>query len=167
MTARLLFVGLALSFAGRADAGFVAARLARAEAEAARLRGTWVATAGERDGTPLTKAELAAVRLTFRGPQDGLFYTFTDLRPLIPDPTAASAHFFVQPWLAPQGFEIWRQYGVRTSVYPGLYERTGDTLRLCVDLRFSPDGPPMRVRPAAFAAPAGSGLTLLMLKREK
>ncbi|HEX4608496.1 MAG TPA: hypothetical protein VH092_09845 [Urbifossiella sp.] len=166
MTARLILVGLAAAVATPAPA-LVAVRRARAEAEHRRLSGTWVATAGVHDGTTLTRAELARIRLTLRSPQDGPFYTFTDFRCLIDDPSAVATDFSLQPWTAPQSFEAVRQFGGRASRYPGIYERGGDTLRLCVDLRFSPDGPPMRVRPTAFAAPAGSGLTLLMLTRAK
>lgn len=142
-------------------------RAAWADATAADLRGTWVATAGVRDGQAIPKDELARIRITLRSPRDGFLHHFTDLTPLIDDPTARTAAVSFQPWVAPGGFTFSRQYGARVSMYPGIYEHAGDTLRLCVDLRFSPDGPPTRVRPTALAAPAGTGLTLLTLVRQK
>lgn len=142
-------------------------RAAWADVAAHDLRGTWVATAGVRDGKAIPKDELARTHITLRSPRDGFLSQLTDLTPLIDDPTARTAAVTFQPWAAPGGFTISRQSGARVSLYPGISEHAGDTLRLCVDLRFSPDGPPRRVRPTAFAAPAGSGLTLLTLVREK
>jgi uncharacterized protein (TIGR03067 family) len=142
-------------------------REAQADAEARRFRGKWVATAGVRDGKELPPGELAGITLTFHGPQDGRFYSLTDFRPLIPDTSARAVGLVLRPWESPKQFLIDRNAGGRSSPHPGIYDLKGDTLRLCADFRLNPDGPARRALPKEFAAPAGSGLTLLTFERAK
>ena len=166
MTAPAVVAGAVIALAAGTPA-FEPPRFAAARAEQRALCGTWVATAGVRDGTAIPKDDLARVRLTFGvRPNDPTALT-ADLRGVFPDPAARTASVVVLAWRTPARFQVCRYYSGCGLCVEGLYERDGDTLRLCVNPRLDPASLTAVRSPTAFAAPAGSGLTLLTLKREK
>ncbi|VTS02028.1 Uncharacterized protein OS=Pedosphaera parvula (strain Ellin514) GN=Cflav_PD2062 PE=4 SV=1 [Gemmata massiliana] len=151
----------------------VKAAAAKAEAariEAEKIEGIWTATAGTRDGQALTKDELAKLSLALVGPKAKQFIgNTTSLAAYLPEGSvnAANVNWSVTPGTSPREIDFARNYGARTSYYPGIYELKADELTLCVDFTPSPNGPPMRKRPTKFEAPKGSPYTLLTFKRTK
>jgi len=140
------------------------------EDEANRLKGTWAAVEGVRNGKALSKEELARVKISFTGPENKPLLCFrVDLSSVLPSetPNANCVSYVLRPDKSPREIDMTRQHGTRPSNYPGIYELKGDTLKVCANLEPSPDGPPRRTRPTKFAAPAGSDLTLITLKKMK
>ena len=148
----------------------IAAKAEAARIEAEKIEGTWTATAGTRDDKPLAKDDLAKLSLVLVGPKAKQFIgNTTSLAGYLPECSvnAANISWGVTPGTSPREIDFARNYGARTSNYPGIYELKADELTLCADFTPSPDGPPMRKRPAKFEAPKGSPYTLLTFKRAK
>jgi uncharacterized protein (TIGR03067 family) len=159
-------------------AGLAAMSVAAADGlidQAEELESEWVAVEGAYDGKPLTKTELTEVnselrrqgKLSCRGV---LFILPVLLSKGNPPPFLNAGYAGVfRPEKSPREFHLLRFFGAKGTTYPGIYELRGDTLRVCFNLEpwYSPDGPPLRRTPTAFAAEKGSGLTLLTLRRGK
>ncbi len=117
-----------------------------------RLQGSWTVVSFERDGSPLPADEvkqlhviIAADRLTIKH-----------------DRKAREAVFNLDATRRPREINIIHPDSPQKDYpWPGIYELEGDTLKLCYP--FQADRP----RPKEFKAPAGSGLLLLVLKRER
>ena len=68
----------------------------------------------------------------------------------------------LEPKKSPKAIDITPMEGTfKGQTGPGIYELDGDTLRLCQPHR------PSNSRPTKFAAPEGSGLHLMVLKKVK
>ncbi len=114
----------------------------------------------------MADGELSKFTLVFRGPQDDKhFFGLTDIAPLIGTDSAKNCWFQLLPEEQPKRFRISRQFGGKSyALCTGICELDGDRCRVCGDFRANADSAPV---PKEFAAPAGSGLTLVTLKRIK
>ncbi len=117
----------------------------------ARLQGNWTAVSGEQDGQKLADDAVKGVRVTFDGDEVSFF----------PKQDKSRVTFRLESAGTPRGLTMTAQEGPdKGKSIPGIYELQGDRLKLCVALK------PGTARPPAFAAPADSGLLLLVLRRE-
>ena len=126
-----------------------------AKRDADDLQGTWQATEGIGNGTPLTKDQLQRLRVMFAGAKMSVF-------PLDGGEKAMEHTFQVDPGKKPKAIDATRlEGGGKGKVVKGIYDLDGDTLRLCLPARLEKE------RPTEFAAPENSGLVLLTLRRAK
>ena len=72
-----------------------------------------------------------------------------------------SATFSLGPTRTPKAIDITYRDEAETRAFKGIYKLEGDTFAMCRPQR--PEGE----RTAGFAAPGGSGLVLVILKRQK
>jgi len=115
--------------------------------EVAKFQGTWKITKIERDGEDLTD-EIGEAELEVKGEE----YTA---------PTIA-AKFKMDPSKKPKAIDISYTEGPSAGqTVKAIYKFEGDTFTMC---RALTDAAP---RPTEFAAPAGSGKMLIMLKNKK
>jgi uncharacterized protein (TIGR03067 family) len=141
------------------------------DADAERLKGEWVAVAAVRQGKELPREETAKIRLVFTGPKDGVLksYRVQLAAPLLPPDAPVDGWgepYGLRPEKTPKQIWLQKQNGARYSYHPGIYELKGDTLQLCINLEAWGNWLTRRSQPTAFAAPRGSGLTLVRLKRK-
>lgn len=116
----------------------------------AKLEGKWVIVSYEKDGVKLDAEEVKELpSLTIKGKE----YTWSNgERP---------GSFTLDPTKKPKTIDYTITAGDdKGTVELAIYEITGDTWRDC----FAPAGKP---RPSEFAAPEGSGNTLIVYKRVK
>ena len=111
-----------------------------------RLQGTWLLMSAERDGKATPEEIAKHIRLVFDG--DRLLTKNKD--------RVTEATFRLSPEKKPPEIDI----DMDGQVGRGIYELEEDGLKIIHGEVGSP-------RPAEFSAPAGSGLTLLVLKRDK
>jgi RNA polymerase sigma factor (sigma-70 family) len=124
----------------------------KAEADREKLQGTWVSVSAERDGARFPEGGFPGSRITFRG--DEVLFS----------PTGSSTRitYRLDPAQKPRLLTMTAQDGPdKGRGVPCIYEFDGDRLKLCWDTK---DG---KKWPTAFAAPADSGLMLLVLRREQ
>jgi uncharacterized protein (TIGR03067 family) len=124
-----------------------------AEEAQKQLQGTWTATKATRDGE--AAQDIVGHRLSFTG--DRFQLRSKDGKPLY------KGTFRVDPTTKPASFDFEHIEGsLKGKVWKGIYALDGDTLRTC------DNGPNLdKGRPAAFAAPAGSGHIVITFKRAK
>jgi uncharacterized protein (TIGR03067 family) len=156
-------IGFAVSLLALAARVAPAADAGAPEKASPQLQGAWLASEGTRDGQPLTKEELAPFQMVLgdKGGRLGGQDAFAGGGPL--------HNLAVQFDLAasPQRLYLLRPTGLRYTTYPGIFQLDGDRLIVCLNLEpwTSPDGPALRPTPQEFAAPKGSGLTLLTFQK--
>jgi uncharacterized protein (TIGR03067 family) len=147
-----------LGLSARADDG--------AGDEAGQPNGKWLAVKGTRDGKPLAKKELAKFKIILgaKGGRTGWNDPFMGTS----DPFHNLA-IGLELTTSPRRLYVIRQIGLKATTYPGIFKLDGDRLIVCWNLEpwTSPDGPAMRPMPKDFAAPKGSGLTLLVFEKAK
>lgn len=123
-----------------------AGREKRPMSDQEQLQGTWLLMSAERDGKATPKEMAKHIRLVFEG--DKLLTKNKD--------RVTEATFRVSPEKNPSEIDI----DMDGQVGRGIYDLGDDGLRII-------HGEVGDTRPTEFAAPAGSGLTLLVLKRDK
>ncbi len=122
-----------------------------AAADRAKLQGTWVAESGEKDGQPLPDDALRQIWLDING--DEIAFHPSGNVPV-------RVTFTLDPTRKPKTLTMTAQNGPdRGKSVPAIYEVEGDRLKLCHDTNKG------EKRPTTFAAPQGSDLLLLVLKR--
>jgi uncharacterized protein (TIGR03067 family) len=116
------------------------------------LRGTWVVVAAEQDGKPLDRIKdgtLVVKDVNFHITTKGGTEMKGDLR--------------LNASKKPRYMDLAHQEGLlRDKTWEAIYELDGDDLKICY-AEVGSDKP----RPEKFAAPKGSGLLFVTLKREK
>jgi uncharacterized protein (TIGR03067 family) len=117
----------------------------------ATVQGSWAAVEGQAEGQPLDAEALKQIRVVFDGDEIAFH----------PKKDKSRVTFKLDPAATPRTITMTAQEGRdKDKSMPGIYDLQGDRLKLCV-------APVLGARPpAAFAAPPGSGLLLLVLKRE-
>jgi uncharacterized protein (TIGR03067 family) len=110
-----------------------------------KIQGTWALVSGERGGKPLPDDVVRHVKLIFAG--DNLTTKNKDRQ--------TRATFRLDPTKEPKEIDL----HMEGSVGKGIYQLDGDTLKIV-------HGEVGDARPTEFPK-AGSGLTVLVLKREK
>jgi RNA polymerase sigma factor (sigma-70 family) len=122
-----------------------------AAADRAKLQGTWVAVSGEKDGQPLPDDALRQIWFDINGNEIAF-------HPSGKDTTRVT--FTLDPARKPKVMSMTAQNGPdRGKSVPASYEVEGDRLKFCHDTEKG------EKVPKAFAAPQGSGLLSLVLKR--
>jgi RNA polymerase sigma factor (sigma-70 family) len=118
----------------------------------AKLQGTWVAVSGEREGVRFDgEKDRGGSTITIKGDQV-IFEPSREKGPIT---------FELDPTRDPKLMTMTAQEGPdKGRGIPWIYEVEGDRLKLCWDTK---DGKKV---PKEFASPPGSGLMLLVLKRE-
>ena len=137
-----------------------------ANKEAEALQGKWQAVKGTRDGKPLTREDLAKFKIVL-GQQGG--------RTGWQDPFMGASDPFhnlgirLDLTTSPKRISLIRQAGLRATTYPGIFKLDAGRLIVCWNLEpwTNPDGPANRSVPGEFAAPRGSGFTLLTFEKGK
>jgi uncharacterized protein (TIGR03067 family) len=121
--------------------------------ERERLAGTWKAVSYTRDGREAPADELENVVLVFA---PGGTATVTNKGETIVEGTTE-----IDPAVTPRSIDLTFTDGPNKGLTSrGIYETDGETFRLC---RASPGAP----RPKAFASEPGSGLALMVYRRDK
>lgn len=111
-----------------------------------QIQGTWLLMSAERNGKATPQEIAAHIRLVFHG--DELLTKNKD--------RVTEAKFRLYPDRKPSEIDL----DMQGHIGQGLYVLEGDDLKIV-------HGEVGETRPTEFAAPAGSGLTLLVLKRNK
>jgi uncharacterized protein (TIGR03067 family) len=111
-----------------------------------QIQGTWLLVSAERDGKSTPEEIVQQIRLVFE--EDKLLTKNKD--------RVTETQFRLDSGKEPAEIDV----DMGGQIGRGLYALRGDSLKIV-------HGEVGRARPTEFAAPAGSGLTLLVLKREK
>jgi uncharacterized protein (TIGR03067 family) len=126
------------------------AKRPKADADAEKIQGTWVAASRERDGKKLTPADLEIFLFVITRDQFAFGPNF------FPNVLAS---YNLETTKSPKEIDLTVREGrQKGKTLKGLYRLDGDRLTLCI--QFAADGP----APTELAAKAGSGLELLHLK---
>jgi len=115
-----------------------------------RLQGVWKLIALESDGKKAPDEVVKAMRLTVKG--DKLY--------LREENKEEEAPFKLDPSKTPRTMDLTVRVGDKTDTVRLIYELKGDELKLC-------GGRVGKDRPSEFATRPGSGLHLLLFRREK
>lgn len=115
-----------------------------------KLQGPWKLTALENDGKKLPEDAVKAMRLSFKG----------DRLVLKEENKEEEGVYKLDPTKKPKAMDLAVKIGDKTDTVRLIYDLTGDDLKLC-------GGKAGKDRPTEFAAKTGSGLILMILKREK
>jgi uncharacterized protein (TIGR03067 family) len=130
-----------------------------------QLKGKWLAIKGTWEGKPLAKEDLAEFKIILEenGGRTGWQGPFMGGGPF------HNLGITFDLTTSPKRLYLFRQIGFKGTTYPGIFKLDGDRLIVCWNLEpwTSPDGPAMRPMPKEFAAPKGSGLTLLIFEKSK
>src|SRR5262249_30534152 len=116
------------------------------DAKKEKLEGTWAVVSGEKGGEKAPEGELEGVKIIIAGDKMTFQQGGKDQEGSIK----------LDPGKKPKEIDITR--GEKTA--RGIYELTGDTLKLCVAFTGSD-------RPTQFKTEAGAQVMMLVLKREK
>jgi uncharacterized protein (TIGR03067 family) len=120
--------------------------------ERKEMAGTWQSVAYTLDGTKTPEEELKKVTLLIDG--DGVATLRSDGK------TVLASTLQLDPTKTPKTLDVAYPEGdLKGKTAPGIYKIEGDTLTIC---RVAPG----KDRPAEFSSPAGSGLTLMVYKRQ-
>jgi RNA polymerase sigma factor (sigma-70 family) len=123
----------------------------RARTDQEIIQGAWVGVSGEREGAPLPEDEARDALITFKG--DELF--------LEPSREKLRITYELDSNKSPKVLRMTAREGPdKGRTVSWIYELTGDRLKLCGDDKGS------KKPPTAFATKPGSGLYLLVLRRE-
>jgi uncharacterized protein (TIGR03067 family) len=121
--------------------------------ELAQLQGTWRVVAEVRDGVKSPPQRFQSVTVTYDA--DGKFQVEMAGKAI------AQGTSTLDPSKQPKAMDIRYTEGEQKGqTLLAIYEVKGDTRRTCV-------APPGRGRPTAFAAPPGSGYSVIVYQREK
>jgi uncharacterized protein (TIGR03067 family) len=121
------------------------------EKELEKFRGAWTFESVEAGGKEVSAAEFKGVTVTFAGDK----YTVKK-----GDEVIQAATLKLDPAKSPKAFDVTVAEGPnKGAVMPGIYEISGDTLKVC----FDPEG---KERPTQFKGASGSQ-TLVVHKRVK
>lgn len=115
-----------------------------------KLQGPWKLTALENDGKKLPEDAVKGMRLSFKG----------DRLVLKDEGKEEEGVYKLDPTKKPKAMDLAIKTGDKTDTVRLIYDLTGDDLKLC-------GGKAGKDRPTEFAAKTGSGLILMILKREK
>jgi RNA polymerase sigma-70 factor (ECF subfamily) len=119
------------------------------KAERGQLQGTWRVISLEKDGDKAPDRELKLLKITFAG--DKITYSGFNVE---------ASTFKLDPSKTPAAIDLVPADGAnKGQTVPAIYSLNNNELKLCI-----PDGPGKR--PREFAAPAKSGLLLLVLERQ-
>jgi len=117
-----------------------------------QLQGEWKAVSADKDGQPPPADVLENLRMTFT--KDKILVHIKDER--------KEVSFKIDPGKKPKAIDVTPAEGPQAGkVVPGIYEVTGETLRLAFA-----EGDNAK-RPESFTPKAGSNLTVLTLKKMK
>jgi len=122
------------------------------------IQGTWTVTRGVRGGVATPAGELGKAQMRFTGNK----VAFLD------GGKGDNLEFTLQPTTTPKGIDLTGTGSVAPGALkgprsvPGIYELSGDTLRVCF-----PDLQGGGARPTAFESPSGSKILLVELTRAK
>jgi uncharacterized protein (TIGR03067 family) len=116
-----------------------------------RFQGTWAIDSVTVDGERIDDAQIRASKVAVRGDR----YTVTG------DVQTITATFTLDPTRTPKAIDITYRDEAESRTFQGIYKLEGDTFAMCRPRL--PEGG----RPTGFAAPKGSGLVLVVLKRQK
>ncbi len=114
----------------------------------ANIQGTWLPQVAERDGAKLPHPETWQFNdsKAIQKAQDGSI--------------SFKVSYKLDPTKKPKAIDFTIDSGPHQgTVLPGIYELSGDTLRICYNFK-------AKERPADFATKANTGYTLFVLKRE-
>jgi uncharacterized protein (TIGR03067 family) len=151
-------------------AAAVAQPILAADDDLGWMSGKWAAVEGKSEGKPLSKDELGRFKivLSVDGKKvDGR--TGWQLLGIGGAEGFQGHGIHIDAAASPMRIYVIRSIGAKATMYPGIFKRDGDRLVVCWNLEpwFSPDGPALRQLPKEFAAPKGSGFTLLVFERVK
>jgi uncharacterized protein (TIGR03067 family) len=119
-------------------------------AELAQFQGAWRAVAVEIDGSPLPRHLFELARLEITGDR------FVLSNPLPDAEQRVEGSLKVDPTRTPKELDLRLDNG---QVFKEIYELESDELRVCYPLRAGP-------RPTTMSTGAGSGLSLVLYRRE-
>jgi uncharacterized protein (TIGR03067 family) len=122
------------------------------QGDLARFQGTWTLASITVNGREVEDPQILGSNLTVKGDR----YTVTLGEQVL------EASFKMDRAKTPKAIDVtYRDDVAQRRTFKGIYKQEGDTFTMCRPRR--PEGE----RPTAFAAPADSGLVLMVLKREK
>jgi len=141
---------LALSLAVCAGLVVVAGADDNVKTDADKLQGVWKTTSVEVDGKKMPDDGVKNIRLTVKG--DKMIFKEENKE--------EEATFKLDATQKPRALDWTIKNGDKVETIRLIYELRGDDLKLC-------GGKAGKDRPKEFASKAGSGLNLIVLKREK
>jgi uncharacterized protein (TIGR03067 family) len=121
-----------------------------AKTDADKLQGVWKTVAVEVDGKKMSEDGVKNIRLTVKG--DKMIFKEENKE--------EEATFKLDETQKPRTIDLTFKAGDKLQTAKLIYDLRGDDLKLC-------GGKPDKDRPKEFASKAGSGLNLIVLKREK
>jgi uncharacterized protein (TIGR03067 family) len=127
---------------------FAAPAPAEEKKDEEKIQGTWTVVSRETDGKKTPDAELKALKVAIK---DGTL-TIDDGK------KKEKVSYKLDPSKKPKAIELTTESGKETT--PGIYELDGDGLKLCWSEKVAG-------RPTEFASKAGSGQSVIVLKRAK
>jgi uncharacterized protein (TIGR03067 family) len=136
-----VFAGLAVSAAADDDA---------AKIDTDKLQGVWKTISVESDGKKMPEDGVKDIRLTVKG--DRMIFKAENKE--------EEATFKLDVTQKPRALDWTIKIGDKVETVKLIYDLRGDDLKIC-------GGKVGKDRPKEFAAKAGSGLNLIVLKREK
>jgi uncharacterized protein (TIGR03067 family) len=137
-----------------ATVGFFLVAADDPKAEQAKLQGTWLVVAAERNGKKSPAEELKQVKPTLTIKGDKLSTSFQNNGKEVTDDTGS---FKIDPSTKPKSIDL-TGFPVPGKTFKGIYELDGDMLKICIG---------ETDRPKEFASKAESKTGLLMLKKVK
>jgi uncharacterized protein (TIGR03067 family) len=116
-----------------------------------KFQGTWTAAEVVINGMDLPEDQLKELKLTIDGNKRTL---------KVGDAVRTKSTFKLDPSKSPKHIDITIEEGPQKGTYPGIYEITADTQKLCLALEGGG-------RPKEFSSKADSGHLYQVFKREK
>jgi uncharacterized protein (TIGR03067 family) len=124
--------------------------------EQAKLEGVWNLVSGEENGEAAPESMVRNLKLVFKGNQ----LTFKGDARLMEKATKLT--FKIDPSTTPKCIDITIEAGLdQGTVWEGIYEVTGDKMKICVYVGGD------KTRPVEFETKAGSNRALFVMKRDK
>lgn len=117
------------------------------------IQGVWIAQSMEADGKPAPPEAVKKVRFTFKGDKLLVRGNFSDDR-------EDECTYKLDPKQSPKHLQFTPPKEEKPVL--AIYEIKGDELKICTRNPSSPDG-----RPTGFTTKAGSGLALIVFKKQK
>ncbi len=117
-----------------------------AKGDKEKIQGTWTIVSGEREGQPLPEEAIKSIKLVFAG--DKFTLDHGDRK--------SEGTFKLAPDKKPKEMDV----DMEGQTVKAIYQLDGDTLKVV-------HGQPGEARPKEFPKKAGSGLSVVTLKRKK